>query len=70
MMIMCSSMRAYEFEYIISMQVWDYETKSCVQTLEGHEHNVTAVCVHPELPIIITASEDGNVHIWHATTFR
>ncbi|KAM1786351.1 hypothetical protein FF1_039023 [Malus domestica] len=53
-----------------TVKVWDYETKSCVQTLEGHEHNVTALCVHPELPIIITASEDGNVHIWHAATFR
>ncbi|ONH89506.1 hypothetical protein PRUPE_I003100 [Prunus persica] len=51
-------------------QVWDIETKSCVQTLEGHEHNVTAVCVHAELPIIITVSEDGNIHIWNATTFR
>ncbi|KAK9026811.1 hypothetical protein V6N11_039644 [Hibiscus sabdariffa] len=52
------------------MQVWDYQTKSCVQTLEGHTHNVSAVCFHPELPIIITDSEDGTVRIWHATTYR
>lgn len=51
-------------------QVWDYQTKSCVQTLEGHTHNVSAVCFHPELPIIITGSEDGTVRIWHATTYR
>ncbi|PRQ50841.1 putative transcription factor WD40-like family [Rosa chinensis] len=50
-------------------KVWDYETTSCVQTLEGHENNVTTVSVHPELPIIITTSEDGTVHIWNATTF-
>ncbi|XP_059285920.1 coatomer subunit beta'-2-like [Lycium ferocissimum] len=24
-------------------KVWDYQTKSCVQTLEGHTHNVSAV---------------------------
>lgn len=50
-------------------KVWDCETKSCVQTLEGHVHNVTTVTVHPELPIIITTSEDGAVHIWNSTTF-
>ncbi|WZZ34301.1 hypothetical protein YC2023_017702 [Brassica napus] len=49
-------------------QVWDYQTKSCVQTLEGHTHNVSVVCFHPELPIIITVSEDGTARLWHATT--
>ncbi|KAI3957373.1 hypothetical protein MKW98_003094 [Papaver atlanticum] len=44
-------------------KVWDYQTKSCVQTLEGHTHNVSAVSFHPELPIIITGSEDGTVRI-------
>ncbi|KAL3631857.1 hypothetical protein CASFOL_024841 [Castilleja foliolosa] len=51
-------------------KVWDYQTKSCVQTLEGHTHNVSAACFHPELPIIITGSEDGTVRIWHSTTYR
>ncbi|KAK1282559.1 Coatomer subunit beta'-2 [Acorus calamus] len=51
-------------------KVWDYQTKSCVQTLEGHTHNVSAVCFHPELPIIMTGSEDGTVRIWHSTTYR
>ncbi|KAF3450781.1 hypothetical protein FNV43_RR06870 [Rhamnella rubrinervis] len=51
-------------------KVWDYQTKSCAQTLEGHENNVTDICVHPELPIIITASEDGTIRMWHATTYR
>ncbi|PKA57196.1 Coatomer subunit beta'-1 [Apostasia shenzhenica] len=51
-------------------KVWDYQTKSCVQTLEGHTHNVSSVCFHPDLPIILTGSEDGTVRIWHATTYR
>ena len=49
---------------------WDYQTKSCVQTLGGHTHNVDNVCFDPELPIIITGSEDGTVRIWHSTTYR
>ena len=51
-------------------KVWDYQTKACVQTLEGHTGNVSAVCFHPELPLIITASEDGSVKVWHSTTYR
>ncbi|KAF5932147.1 hypothetical protein HYC85_028318 [Camellia sinensis] len=52
------------------VKVWDYEIKTCVQTLEGHTHNVTTICVSPEVPIIFTGSEDGTVHAWHAMTFR
>ena len=49
--------------------MWDYQTKSCVQTLRGHTRNVCAVCYHPELPVIITGSEDGTVRIWHSNTY-
>ncbi|KAF4348452.1 hypothetical protein G4B88_026979 [Cannabis sativa] len=38
--------------------------------ISGHTHNISAVCFHPELPIIMTGSEDGTVRIWHATTYR
>ena len=41
------------------IKIWDYQNKSCVQTLDGHSHNVTTVCFHPELPLIISGSEDG-----------
>jgi coatomer subunit beta' len=41
--------------------VWDYQNKTCVQTLEGHTHNVSVACFHPTLPLIISGSEDGTV---------
>uniref|UniRef100_A0A914LN27 Coatomer subunit beta' n=1 Tax=Meloidogyne incognita TaxID=6306 RepID=A0A914LN27_MELIC len=52
------------------IKIWDYQNKTCVATLEGHSHNVSAVCFHPELPIIVTGSEDATVRIWHANTNR
>ncbi|KAJ9505015.1 hypothetical protein QJQ45_029931, partial [Haematococcus lacustris] len=52
------------------VKIWDYQTKACVQTLDGHTHNVAAVCFHPELPLIVTGSEDGTIKLWHATTYR
>lgn len=53
-----------------TIKIWDYQTKACLQTLEGHAHNVSSVCFHPRLPIILSASEDGTVRLWHATTYR
>ncbi|XP_066139209.1 coatomer subunit beta' [Euwallacea fornicatus] len=52
------------------VKIWDYQNKTCVQTLEGHGDNVTAVCFHPELPVVLTGSEDGTVRVWHANTHR
>jgi coatomer subunit beta' len=52
------------------IKVWDYQTKTCVQTLEGHAHNISCVAFHPELPIILSGAEDGVVKMWHATTYR
>eukprot|EP01147_Barroeca_monosierra_P009544 gene9544-1774_t len=51
------------------VKIWDYQSKACVQTLEGHTQNVCAACFHPELPIILSGSEDGSVRLWHANTY-
>ena len=53
-----------------TVKIWDYQTKACLQTLEGHGHNVSSVCFHPRLPLIVSASEDGTVRLWHSTTYR
>jgi coatomer subunit beta' len=52
------------------IKVWDYQNKTCVQTLEGHTNNVITASYHPNLPIIISGSEDGTIRIWHASTYR
>uniref|UniRef100_A0A2A4JZZ5 Coatomer subunit beta' n=1 Tax=Heliothis virescens TaxID=7102 RepID=A0A2A4JZZ5_HELVI len=52
------------------VKIWDYQNKTCVQTLESHTQNVSAVSFHPELPILLTGSEDGTIRIWHAGTYR
>jgi coatomer subunit beta' len=47
-----------------------FQNKTCVQTLEGHAQNIASVSFHPELPVILTGSEDGTVRVWHANTYR
>ncbi|KAF9535194.1 coatomer protein [Crepidotus variabilis] len=53
-----------------TVKVWDYLSKSCVQTMEGHTNNVSFAVFHPNLPIIISGSEDGTVKIWNSSTYR
>jgi len=52
------------------VKIWDYQTKACVQTLDGHTNHVTAVCFHPKLPVLLTGGEDGTVRMWHSNTYR
>eukprot|EP00981_Chlorochromonas_danica_P007699 scaffold1869_cov163-Ochromonas_danica.AAC.11 len=52
-----------------TIKIWDYQTKACLQTFEGHTHNISSVCFHPRIPIILSASEDGTVRLWHAITY-
>ncbi|EON68254.1 hypothetical protein W97_07512 [Coniosporium apollinis CBS 100218] len=53
-----------------TVKVWDYQTKGLIATLEGHTSNVSFACYHPELPIIISGSEDGSIKLWNANTYR
>ena len=53
-----------------TVKVWDYLSKNCVQTMEGHTNNVSFAVFHPNLPIIISGSEDGQVKVWNSGTYR
>ena len=53
-----------------TVRVWDYQTKQCIQVLQGHTNNVACASFHPSLPIILSGSEDGTVRLWHASTYR
>ncbi|XP_066336942.1 uncharacterized protein [Miscanthus floridulus] len=50
--------------------IWDYDTKTLVETLEGHTDFVTAVCSHSEFSILMTGSDDGTIRLWNKDTFR
>ena len=62
--------------YIVSgadmgaIKIWDYQTKQCIKTLEGHDNNVSYVHFHANLPILLSTSEDGQTLIWHTNTYK
>ncbi|KIM60065.1 hypothetical protein SCLCIDRAFT_26857 [Scleroderma citrinum Foug A] len=53
-----------------TIKVWDYLPKSCIQTMEGCTNNPSFAVFHPNLPIIISGSEDGTIKIWNNNTYR
>lgn len=55
---------------VSTVKVWDYHSKSCVQSLEGHGANVSFAIFHPSLPVIVSGSEDGTIKVWHSNTYR
>jgi coatomer subunit beta' len=52
------------------VKLWDYQTKQCLFTFDGHADNISAVAFHPELPILISAAEDGKVNVWNSISFE
>ncbi|KIM26794.1 hypothetical protein M408DRAFT_330396 [Serendipita vermifera MAFF 305830] len=55
-----------------TIRIWDYLSKSCIQTLEGHTANVSfAVYLGGGgAPLIVSGSEDGMIKLWNAGTYR
>ena len=45
------------------------EKEECVRTLE-HESKAFQVVSHPNLPVLITGTKDGDVHVWSSSDFR
>ncbi|KAH0690931.1 hypothetical protein KY289_018289 [Solanum tuberosum] len=50
-------------------KVWDLQNQTCVQILQGHKNNISALAMHPELPALFTGSEDGTFSVWDATNY-
>ena len=63
------SVPCFFFLFSFSNQIWDMDKKECVHTLE-HESAVFQVVSHPNLPVLITGTKDGDVHAWSSNDFR
>ncbi|GBG83369.1 hypothetical protein CBR_g37083 [Chara braunii] len=53
-----------------TIQVWDYQRKECMATLDVHEQKVVQAFFHPHLPYILSASCDGTVMAWSDSDYQ
>lgn len=44
--------------------LWDVETKEPIQTLNGHDHELTHAAAHPTQRLVVTASRDSTFRLW------
>lgn len=44
--------------------LWDVETREQLQTLTGHDHELTHVSSHPSQKLVVTASRDSTFRLW------
>jgi len=44
--------------------LWDVETKEPIQSLTGHDHELTHVSAHPSQRLVVTASRDSTFRLW------
>lgn len=44
--------------------LWDIETKSPIQTLTGHDNELTHCCAHQSHRLVVTSSRDSTFRLW------
>jgi len=53
----------------LSVKLWDFQTYECSKTLQGHEHNVSAVVfLPPNGDYLASCSRDQTIRIWETAT--
>ena len=47
-----------------SIKLWNYRSKECIATLQGHTNEITSIRFHPSMPLLVSGSRDSKVKFW------
>jgi coatomer protein complex subunit alpha (xenin) len=53
-----------------TIRIWNWQSRSCVSVLTGHNHYVMCASFHPKDDLIVSASLDQTVRVWDITGLR
>ena len=53
-----------------TLRLWDFERRTCLSVLTGHNHYVMSASFHPSDDLIVSASLDQTVRVWDTTGLR
>lgn len=52
----------------MSIKIWNFDTLTCVKTLNGHEHTVSSLEFTPDGSFIVSASRDKTIKLWEISS--
>lgn len=47
-----------------AIRIWNWQSRSCVCVLTGHNHYVMSANFHPKEDLVVSASLDQTVRVW------
>jgi coatomer protein complex subunit alpha (xenin) len=53
-----------------TLRLWDFQRRTCLSVLTGHNHYVMCAAFHPSEDLIVSASLDQTVRVWDTTGLR
>jgi len=53
-----------------TIRIWNWQSRSCISVLTGHNHYVMCAAFHPKEDMIVSASLDQTVRVWDTTGLR
>jgi WD40 repeat protein len=68
--VVCADFVSPSYDQIITASwdrqaiLWDIESHQALQTLSGHDHELTHVSSHPTQRLVVTASRDTSFRLW------
>lgn len=53
-----------------TIRIWNWQSRSCISVLTGHNHYVMCAQFHPSMDLIVSASLDQTVRVWDTLGLR
>jgi coatomer subunit beta' len=47
-----------------NIQVYSYTTSEKIKTISAHEDYIRSLIVHPQLPYVLSCSDDMTIKVW------
>lgn len=58
------------FPCCATVRIWNWQSRSCIAVLTGHNHYVMSALFHPYEDLVVSASLDQTIRVWDTSGLR